>query len=351
MQRWLWPMVIVVTFGVGLVAGVTRPRSTSTEHEIADLQRHIGTLQDELRVRDATVAALQQQLQATIATASTMPISLTPPTPPAQTQPAPHQAEPPPRATAAPPPKAAPALERTREAALDLFYQYQQRTGGLEGQARRRQGRALLDTLLAIGPPAVDALLQVLQDSVSGEERRSAAILLGGLQDARAIPPLLEIVHNDEDILTRRTAARGLSRLQLLEAVPALEAVLATDEDRFVRMNAAYGLAQLGKPQGVTELTSLYNEASRDGNGRWPAFQSLASLDNAQVLPFMHEVATKEPEVGYRLRAIQFMGKNGNQQSLPILQQIMANPDEQPSIREAAAQAYIAIPKAAAKKQ
>jgi HEAT repeat protein len=203
---------------------------------------------------------------------------------------------------------------------------------------------------LAIGPPAVDALLQVLQDSVSGEERRSAAILLGGLQDARAIAPLLEIVHNDEDILTRRMATRGLSRLQLPEAVPALEAVLATDEDRFVRMSAAYGLAQLGRPQGVTALTNLYYEASRDGNGRWSAFQSLMSLDNAQVLPVMHEVAITEPEVGYRLRAIQFLAKNGNQQSLPILQQIMANADEQPSIREAAEQAYMAIPKAAARK-
>src|SRR5262245_59014321 len=101
MRRWSWPIIIVTTFGAGVVAGMTRPPRTATQHEMVDLQRHIGTLQDERRVRDATVAALQQQLQATSAMAataviaSTTPIAITPPTPAARTEPAPHQAEPP----------------------------------------------------------------------------------------------------------------------------------------------------------------------------------------------------------------------------------------------------------------
>lgn len=351
MQRWLWPLMLGVAFSVGLVAGMTRPRSPSTEHDIAALQRHIGTLQEELRARDATVAALQHQLQATASTAVTTPTALAPPAPPAGTAPPPPQAASPPRATAASPSRGTPVPERTQEAALALFHQYQQHTAGVEGPARRRQERALLESLLAIGPPAVDALLQVLRDSVSGEERRNAASLLGGLQDPRAIPALLDIVHTDEDILTRRTAVRGLVRLQLPETVPALEAVLTADDDRFVRISAAYGLAQLGQPQGVTELMQVYHEATRDGHGRFLAFQSLAALNNARVLPLMHEIALKEPEVGYRLRAIQFIAKHGDQHSLALLQEIMANPNEQPSLREAAAQASLTIPRAAARPQ
>lgn len=352
MQRWIWTIVIFVACGAGLVAGVTWPRHTSTERESADLQRQIGTLQDKLRVRDATIAALQQQLQAA---ASTRLIPSTPPTPSAQTRPTQDQAKPAPKGIAYPPPKTTtespaktdPSPEPTKEAALDLFQRFQQQTAGLERQARLRQGRALLDALLEIGEPAVDALLQVLQDSSEGRERRDAAVLLGGLQNPRVIPALVEMIAHEEDLLTRRAAARGLSRLQLPEAVPALEAVLAHgDEDRFVRMSAAYGLAQLGKPQGFTELTKVYHEAT-DGYGRFRAFQSLASLEDAQALPFMHEVATKEPEVGYRFRAIQFMAKTGDQQSLPLLQKIMDTPDEQPSIREAAEQAYTAIIKPA----
>jgi hypothetical protein len=352
MQRWIWTLVIFVACGAGLVAGVTWPRQTSTEQASADLQRQIGTLQDELRARDATIAALQQQLQAT--TTRLTPPTL--PTPSVQTKPTQDQAQPVPKGVAKPPPKAAteapsktaPAPEPTKEAALDLFQRFQQQTAGLERPARLRQGRALLDALLEIGEPAVDALLQVLQDSAEGRERRDAAVLLGGLQNPRAIPALVEMIDNEEDLLTRRAAARGLARLQLPEALPALEAVLVhRDEDRFVRMSAAYGLAQLGKPQGFSELAHIYNEASTDGNGRFTAFQALASLQNTQALPFMHEVVTRESEVGYRFRALQFIAKTGDQQSLPLLQKIIENPDEQPSIREAAEQAYTTITKPA----
>lgn len=351
MPRWIWPIMIVVAFGGGLIVGVGRSRSRVTGQEVTNLQYQISTLQDELRGRDATVAALRQQLQVAASTQLPPP---TLPTIPAPMKPIQDQGDPPSKTvTVSPTTATAPSLlkvdaspEHRKAAALDLFSQYQQQTGGLDRPGRRREGGVLLDKLLGLGEPAVDALIHVLQSSSDSRERRDAAILLGGLQNSRAIPVLQEIINNEEDVLTRRIAARGLSRLQLPDAIPAMEAVVAnSDEDRFVRMNAAYGLAQLGNPQGIPVLTILYKEATQDGNGRFPIFELLTSLENAQVLPLMHEVATQEVEVGYRLRAIQFLTKNGDQQSLSLLQQIMDNPREQPSVREAAEQAWMAITK------
>jgi hypothetical protein len=57
----------------------------------------------------------------------------------------------------------------------------------------------------------------------------------------------------------------------------------------------------------------------------------------------MRQVAASGGELSYRLQAIKFLTAQGDQQSLPALQQIMQSPTEQPSIRDAATQAYAAI--------
>jgi HEAT repeat protein len=57
----------------------------------------------------------------------------------------------------------------------------------------------------------------------------------------------------------------------------------------------------------------------------------------------MRQVVASQAEPSYRLRAIRYLAAQGDQQSLPSLQMIMQSPAEQPSIRDAAAQAYRAI--------
>jgi hypothetical protein len=73
------------------------------------------------------------------------------------------------------------------------------------------------------------------------------------------------------------------------------------------------------------------------------AFRALNSLNDERSLPFMRQVAASAGELSYRLQAIKFLTAQGDQQSLPALQQIMQSPTEQPSIRDAATQAYAAI--------
>ena len=128
------------------------------------------------------------------------------------------------------------------------------------------------------------------------------------------------------------------------ETIPALQTILANvQEDRFVRMSAAYGLAQLGESQGVNGLEQIFTESEADGRGHSLAFRTLTSLNNAQSLPLMREIATSEYELRYRLEAMRFLGKHNDHEAIPALQHVAASPHEQPSVRQAAEAALSAI--------
>ncbi len=115
------------------------------------------------------------------------------------------------------------------------------------------------------------------------------------------------------------------------------------DEDRFVRLSAAFGLAQLGNAQGIVGLEHIFNEAAGDGRGRDMAFRAMNSLNDGRLLPFMRQIVTSNVELPYRLQAIRYVGLQGDGQALGALQQVMQSATEQPSIRDAAAQAHAMI--------
>ena len=57
----------------------------------------------------------------------------------------------------------------------------------------------------------------------------------------------------------------------------------------------------------------------------------------------MRQLATSQAEPGYRLQAIRYLSAQGDQQALATLQTLAQAPNEQPSIRDAAAQAVSVI--------
>jgi HEAT repeats len=232
----------------------------------------------------------------------------------------------------------------TVEAALERFYRYVEATAGgaWEGGAGRwRQVRELVEDLRTMGDVGAQALLQVLAAGNGSDERRAAARLLGQLQVPQALGALTDIVDNDPDVLMRRAAASGLRQLQTPESLPVMERLLATPtEDRMVRLSAAYGLAESGRPNGVAGLAQIFAESAVDGRGRDVAFRALTSLDDDRAAPYMRQIAASSGEPAYQLRAIRYLATQGDQQSLGILQMIMQNPKEQPSVREAAGSAY-----------
>ena len=110
----------------------------------------------------------------------------------------------------------------TADAALDRFYRYVDETNAPGGLAHWQRIQQLADELRKMGPAGAEALLQVLEAGATSDERRAAAQLLGELQVQQALPLLQNILEQESDLPLRRAATAGLRRLQTPETVPVL---------------------------------------------------------------------------------------------------------------------------------
>lgn len=369
MGRVLWSLALVVTFVLGLAAGriawKERPplqEADQPREAVSRLQQQVTTLQARLRARE-NLAAPRQPSTTTQADAPQGSYSGAGTRQPdrftaaalTEERTSPNRAAP---GAGAAPPQGAPQVDRaasrpgsrgtgtpaTVEVALERFYRYLEAANGMEGRERWQRVRELTDDLRAMGDVGAQALMQVLASGSDSDERRAAARLLGTLQVPQAVPVLRDILEREDDVLLRRAAASGLRRLQTQDSLPIMERML-TDaaEDRFVRLSAAYGLAESGRPLGVNGLAQIFEESTADGRGREMAFRALTSLNDDRPLPFMRQLVTSHAEPSYRLQAIRYLTTHGDRQSLAALQVVMQSANEQPSIRDAAAQAHAAI--------
>jgi HEAT repeat protein len=363
MRLRFWILCLVVAFALGMVVRGLSPSLRETEslrESNRRLEREVNALQERLRV---TQARLSSRPQGMTAYASTVPATveaetrtdrsratLPAETPAVATRPSRRggapQGEPlddlaaPTRVTRAKPVVAAPTVE----AAADRFNRYLEELKAADGQVRWQRVREAAADLQAMGDAGVTALLRSLMNGATTDERRAAAQLLGELQASQAFPYLQNILENDPDVLMRRAAASAMRRLDGPDAAATMQAIMANpDEDRFVRLSAAVGLAQRGNAQGIVGLEQIFNEAAMDGRGRDMAFRALNSLNDPRLLPFMRDLVTSNAEPNYRLQAIRFVSAQRDGQALGSLQQVMLASNEQPSIRDAAAQAYATI--------
>jgi HEAT repeat protein len=347
MRRLRWPLAVVAAFAAGwAMAGVTgkTPASRDADRDAEQLRQQVTTLQARLHAREEIAgepASAAPTASAARRAAVRMDTGLTA----AAREERMLQDL---RARGAPPPASARAATSgpppTLETALERFYRYLDATRGGEGRERWQRARELVDELRAMGDVAGKALMQVLATGSDSDERRAAARLLGSLQVPQSLPLLKDIIEKDDDLLLRRAAAAGLRQLQTPDSVPVMEHILLNGaDDRFVRLSAAYGLAEAGRPLGVNGLAQIFNESAADGRGREMAFRALSSLNDERSVPFMRQVMAADVEPGFRLRAIQYLTAQGDRQALPSLQILMKSPSEQPSIRDAAAQAFRAL--------
>jgi HEAT repeat protein len=231
----------------------------------------------------------------------------------------------------------------TVQTVLDRFRRYLEDTKTSERE-RWQRGRELVEEMRGMGDVAGQALMHALTAGSDTDERRVAARMLGALHVPQSLPVLRDIVENEGDVLLRRAAAAGLRQLQTPDSLPVLERLLANPaEDRFIRLSAAQGLADSGRPYGVVGLAQIFEEAATDGRGRDLAFRALSGLKDDRPLPFMRQLVASAAEPGYRLLAIRYLAARGDRQSVATLQTVMQSPNEQPSVRDAAAQAYRAL--------
>ena len=357
MSRLLWPLAVVVAVAIGwTTAGVTS--KTPTVHEVERLTQQVTTLQAKLRVAEEMAAAgtsvaasvsadrrasgrssgsesLRSQaafaqedrlVQESLARATAVERGRQPGQGDAASAPGESKAKAPPPATV--------------QAVLDRFYKYLEATKTSE-RDRWQKGRELVEEMRGMGDIAGQALMHVLTAGNDTDERRVAARMLGALQVPQSLPLLREIVEGESDLLMRRAAAAGLRQLQTPDSLPVLERLLANPaEDRFIRLSAAQGLASSGRPYGVAALAQIFDEAAADGRGRDAAFRSLSALNDDRPLPFMRQVLASQAEPGYRLLAIRYVTARNDRSALPTLQTVMQSPTEQPSVRDAAGEAY-----------
>ena len=355
MSRLLWPLSVVVALCLGWAsAGVTT--KSPTARDVERLTQQVTTLQSRLRVAEESAAAItpasmiagerparqpatngdrshsvaaqeERLVQESLARAAVTERARR-----GQAQGDSPSAKSDSQSKQGPPP--------TVQAVLDKFYKYLDATKTSE-RDRWQKGRELVDEMRGMGDVAGQALMHVLTAGNDTDERRVAARMLGALHVPQSLPLLRDIVENEGDVLLRRAAAAGLRQLQTPDSLPVLERLLAnTTEDRFVRLSAAQGLADSGRPFGVAGLTQIFEEAATDGRGRDMAFRALSGLNDERPLPFMRQLVGSQAEPGYRLLAIRYVTAKGDRLALPTLQAVMQSPTEQPSVRDAAAQAY-----------
>lgn len=367
MRRALWPLGLVVAFGLGLAAAAVvfrqGPFASSEVEQLRaaknSLQLQVSALQAQLRTWEAKASGRQGLTFGHFGASGDAGFGSARQGRRFLAGFAPDERSRPERGTqggsgrgelqgdrASPGRAAGPAVVPvpTVDAALERFYRYLNDTNDSGRGSRWQRVRELADDLRAMGNAGADALLRVLADGTSTEERRLAAQLAGELQVTQALPLLQNILDKDSDVLLRRAAALGLRRLETPDAAPVMQALLTNPaEDRFVRMSAAYGLAQLGQAQGVAGLMQIFDESAADGRGRDMAFRALSSLNDERSLPFMRQLLTSNADVSYRMQAIRFLAAQGDRQALVPLEFLMQSPTEQPSIRDAAAQAHATI--------
>ena len=359
MRRLLWPLGLVLAFGLGVAAGDWPVHGPFTSQEVAQLRASESRLQSRVSTLEARLRAGGEFSTELDGSKGPLPMSegarsrrfqagatadryrspgfLGP-------RGGSHDGTQGARISPGDAGRGAASPPATADAALDRFYLYLDETNALGGLAHWQRMQQLANELRKMGPAGAEVLLQVLESGATSDERRAAAQLLGELQVPQALPLLQDIVEQGGDLPLRRAAAAGLRRLQTPETVPVLEALLADPgEDRLIRMSAASGLAQMDRSQGIAGLMQVFENASVDGSGRSLAFRALASLNDERALPFMRRLVTSTAEASYRVQAIRFLRGQSDRQALPSLQQVMQSPAEPASIRDAAAQAHAAI--------
>lgn len=205
------------------------------------------------------------------------------------------------------------------------------------------QKTATVDTLVKIGPPAVDQLIRALQNR-NVWVRKGAAETLGTIQDRKAIEPLVELLLDGHVRETAVQALLAFGRPALAPLVRALQAqepemrrvaadtlgVLGDpaaadalikalkDQDKTVQNAAACALRKLGWQPDRLETGAVYHIMHR----HW---DQCTLIGAAAVVPLIAALGAQEPEV--REGAAQALGIIGDPRAVEPLAQALGSND------------------------
>jgi HEAT repeat protein len=148
----------------------------------------------------------------------------------------------------------------------------------------------LLQAIQNMGVIAVDPLIEALSDR-EGRVRKFAAMILGELQDVRAIEPLGMTIYDLHHEIGRE-AAESLA-LFGSKAVDILIEALGHPES----MVRGHAVSALGKIQDIRVAPALIRMLSdQDRQVQKQAIQALGNLNDERVIPALKEIAANRAD-------------------------------------------------------
>lgn len=178
------------------------------------------------------------------------------------------------------------------------------------------------DDPIAIGPPAVPALINLLRGK-SKDFRVAAARALGQIGDKNAADSLLSVLQ-DERSEVREEAARALGLIGDAKAVAALMDLMQ-DQEYHVRPVAAKSLGQIGDPACIDALALALSD--KKYTVRKAAASALISFGELAIEPLLE--ATFSEDHHTRLVAIEALGQLGDQRVIGQLVAALRDKNEQ----------------------
>jgi HEAT repeat protein len=161
-----------------------------------------------------------------------------------------------------------------------------------------RSSRNVAEALVAFGPLAVPALIELLADPQQATGRVWASRILGRIGDPRAVDELAARLHDRDDRL-RMTAAEALGLLGDARALQSLVRATLRDPAPQVRAHAAGAVAQIEGERSIDVLVAAL--ADSDYATRIRALEAFETMRIDDTSPL--ETALRDPNAEVRRRA------------------------------------------------
>jgi HEAT repeat protein len=214
----------------------------------------------------------------------------------------------------------------------------------------------------------VNRLVEALQSGESFRVRATAAVALGRMGDARALPVLADALRGDESYAVRAAAAAAIGRLGDVGGLqPLFEAL--HDRDAYVRTEASEALSRFRKPEHLfafrEALTSddplqrlaavtAYGEVMREPGASVglatrvidalgdddeavaaAAAQAVSTLPHDRAVPLLVS-GLEHGGSGVRTGCARLLEKRTDQRAVPALTAIVVDTDQSEDVRQAA---------------
>jgi HEAT repeat protein len=177
------------------------------------------------------------------------------------------------------------------------------------------------EALAKIGPPAMNALIDALDDP-DDDVRWKAAIALGEIGDPRAVAPLIRTL-SDQDRFVQSRAAQALAMIGPPAVDPLIHVLGAGNAE--ICWGVVMALDKIGDPRAVRALV----KASGDPDGELYA-EVITVIDNMGDDGLLElERLLKSGERDVRQKVVRVLGELGREEAIVPLLRMLENTDEE----------------------